>query len=64
MQQVAYMSAILNSVVQKCKKSCFEYHDLNLTVSIDFLIEERGGPVSWCKKTDAGINGLAATNPG
>ena len=41
-----YMSAILNEVVQKCKKICFVHHDLNLTVSSDFLIEERGGPVS------------------
>ena len=51
--------------MQKCKKSCFVHHDLNLGVSSDhdFLIEERGGPVSWCKKTDAGINGLAAANP-
>ena len=52
--------------MQKCKKSCFVHYDLNLRVSSDhdFLIEERGGPVSWCKKTDAGINGLAAANPG
>ena len=49
--------------MQKCKRSCFVHHDLNLRVSSDFLIEERGGPVSWCKKTDAGINGLAAANP-
>lgn len=49
--------------MQKCKGSCFVHHDLNLRVSSDFLIEERGGPVSWCKKTDAGINGLAAANP-
>ena len=40
------------------------YHDLNIRVSSDFPIEERIGPVSGCKKTDAGINGLATADPG